>query len=450
MSGILAGKLFTQKRFLPLFTLFQAGTFNDNALKQALIVLVTFGGMILFSDSIPKESVVPLAALIFTLPFLILCTIAGQIADKVDRGLILKWIKRAEVIIMIIAAIGLFLESAVILAFALFCMGCQSAFFSPTKNAVLPQWLEDKELITGNGLMSGFQFFFILLGQSIGGLIVMEEMSGSDFFNGPRVLAIILLILAVLGWFAAERVPAAPAPRPDLKVNYNPFTAIYNALSDAWNEQAVFRPMLGIAWFYGLSTVFVTAFPHYIKTVMGYDQWVLTAILAFSTIGILVGSLLCVVLARGKEAIGLTTIGIIGVAIFTLDLYLNSQQTTRTATAGLDAFFADPQSTRFLIDVVGASLFAGLYVVPLQAMAQRRATLDNRARLMSAGSVMLNLAVNVITFGLLGFGVLREKGSFDLPPAAPFLLIVIISAVVAAYCIWRWTHPHEYESYAGE
>ncbi len=449
MSAGLAGKLFTQRRFLPLFTLFQAGTFNDNALKQALIVLVTFGGMVLFSDSIPKESVVPLAALIFTLPFLILCTIAGQIADKVDRGLILKWIKRAEVMIMVIAAIGFFTESATILAFALFCMGCQSAFFSPTKNAVLPQWLEDKELITGNGLMSGFQFFFILLGQSIGGLIVLEQMTGSDFFNGPRVLATILLVLALIGWFAAERVPPAPAPRPELKVNYNPVTSIIDTLKDAWKEQPVFRPMAGIGWFYGLSTIFVTAFPYYIKTVMGYDQWVLTAILAFSTIGILVGSLLCVVLARGKEAIGLTTIGIIGVAIFTLDLYLNSQQTTRTELGGLNEFFADPQSTRFLIDVVGASLCAGLFVVPLQAMAQRRATPDNRARLMAAGAVLVNLSVNVITFGLLGFGVLREKGSFDLPPAAPFLFIVIVSALVAIYCLWRWRNPHDYQSYAG-
>lgn len=449
MSVKVAGKLFVQKRFLPLFILFQAGTFNDNALKQALIVLVTFGGMVLFSDSIPKESVVPLAALIFTLPFLILCTIAGQIADKVDRGLILKWVKRAEVVIMIIAAIGFFLESAGILAFALFCMGCQSAFFSPTKNAVLPQWLEDEELITGNGLMSGFQFFFILLGQSIGGLIVLEEMTGSDFFNGPRVLAATLLVLALLGWFAAERVPSAPAPRPDLNINYNPVTAIYRALADAWKDKPVFRPMLGIAWFYGLSTVFITAFPYYIKTVMGYDQWVLTAILAFSTIGILTGSLLCVVLAKGKEAIGLTTIGIIGVALFSLDLYLNSQQTTRTELGGLNDFFADPQSARFLIDTIGASLCAGLYVVPLQAMAQRRATPENRARLMSAGAVMLNLAVNVITFGLLGFGVLREKGSYDLAPAAPFLFIVIISVIVAGYCIWRWRHPHDYASYAG-
>jgi len=450
MSLKIAGNLFKQRRFLPLFVLFQAGTFNDNALKQALIVLVSFGGVVLFNENIPPESVVPLAALIFTMPFLILCTIAGQIADKVDRGLILKWVKRVEVGVMIIAALGFYFENSTILAFALFGMGCQSAFFSPTKNAVLPQWLEDEELITGNSLMSGFQFFFILLGQSIGGLIVLEELSGIDILNGPRALALILLVLAVIGWFAAERVPSAPAPRPDLKVDYNPITSIYRALVDAWKEQPVFRPMLGIAWFYGLSTIFVTAFPHYIKTVMEYDQWVLTAVLAFSTLGILVGSLLCVFLARGKEAIGLTAIGIVGVTICTLDLYLNSQQSLRGELGDLATFLAAPESSRFLIDVVFASLFAGMYVVPLQAMAQRRATVDNRARLMSAGSVLLNLAVNIVTFGLLGLGYMRVNGSFDLPAAAPFLLIVIISSVVAAYCVWRAFHPHDYESHAGE
>jgi MFS family permease len=445
MSLKIAGSLLKQKRFLPLFALFQAGTFNDNALKNALIALVTFGGVVLFSENIPRGSIVPLAALLFTLPFLILCTIAGQIADKVDRGLILKWIKRAEVCIMVVAAIGFFLESTMILAITLVGMGAQSAFFSPTKNSVLPQWLKDDELITGNSLMSGFQFFFILLGQSAGTLLVLMKFPETGFLNGPRVVAIILILLSLVGWYAAEKVPPAPAPKPDLKINYNPITAIYHALKDAWANQPVFRPMLGIAWFYGLSTIFVTAFPIYIADVMQYDQWVLTAVLVFSTVGILVGSLLCVVLARGRESIGLTAIGIVGVALFTLDLYLNSQQSARTELGDLTAFWASPDSKRFLVDVVGASLSAGLYVVPLQAMAQRRADPDNRARMMSAGAVLLNLAVNTVTFGLYFLGFVKS-----VPPRAPFLFIVLVSLVVAAYCIWRTFHPHEYESHAGE
>lgn len=40
MSVIASARLFTKRTFLPLFVLFQAGTFNDNLLKNALIALV--------------------------------------------------------------------------------------------------------------------------------------------------------------------------------------------------------------------------------------------------------------------------------------------------------------------------------------------------------------------------------------------------------------------------
>ena len=115
MSGKIAGKLLSQRRFLPLFTLFQTGTFNDNTLKNALIAMITFGGFAFLSD-LPSAIRVPIAALIFTGPFTILCAIAGQIADKFDRGVIFRWVKRAEVLIMALAALGFALKNVHILA----------------------------------------------------------------------------------------------------------------------------------------------------------------------------------------------------------------------------------------------------------------------------------------------------------------------------------------------
>ena len=76
--------LMLSRRFAPLFTLFQTGTFNDNALKNALIALITFGGMT-FLPELNSAIRVPVAALIFTGPFLIFCAIAGQIACCVTR-----------------------------------------------------------------------------------------------------------------------------------------------------------------------------------------------------------------------------------------------------------------------------------------------------------------------------------------------------------------------------
>ncbi len=430
-----------KRRFAPLFILLQTGTFNDNALKNALIALITFGGIAFLSD-LPSAIRVPVAALIFTGPFLVICAIAGQIADKVDRGVILRWVKRAEIIIMIIAAIGFWLVDVRILAFALGLMGAQSAFFSPTKNAVLPQWLTPKELIRGNAMLNGFVFVLVLVGQVAGTFLVL--MTG-----GPKVIAIILVIIAIIGWIASEFCPPAPAPQPDLKINYEPVTSIISVLSKAIDAPEVLRPMLGIAWFYGAATAFITTFPDYVATVMNYDETVLIIILVLSTLSIFVGSLIVMLLGNlkiwGPEAVRLATLGIIGVMFCILAIYLLPSPTHIGETKGTSAdFWANPQTKIFMAFVLASSVFNGLFVVPLQAMAQRRARPEQRARLMSAGAVLLNLFVNVATFGLIGLALL------ELPPKSPFLMIVVGSAVVAAYAVYRSIKPHHYIDHAGE
>ena len=419
MSAKHAAKLLTQRRFLPLFTLFQAGTFNDNTLKNALIALITFGGFAFLSD-LPSAIRVPVAALIFTAPFTILCAVAGQIADKV------------EMIIMLLAAAGFALKNVHILALCLGLMGAQSAFFSPTKNAVLPQWLSEDELITGNALMSGVQFAILLVGTVIG-LGVLKF--------GTPVISGVMLAMAILGWLAAEQTPPAPAPRPDLKINYEPVSATINVLKKAFAKPDVLRPLLGIAWFYGLSTVFVTTFPDYVATTMGYEEGVLMVMLASSTLAILAGSMITMLVGNlkiwGPESVGLSALGISGVTLFVLLLYILPSPTyAGTETFGpVSDFFANPEMPAFMACIVGASIFNGMFVVPLQAMAQRRSPADIRARLMSAGSVLLNLFVNLTTFGLIGLA------SLQVGPKVPFLMIVAGSMVVAAYAIYRTLNP---------
>jgi len=431
MSIKAAGKLLTQRRFLPLFTLFQTGTFNDNTLKNALIAMITFGGFAFLSD-LPSAVRVPVAALIFTGPFTILCAIAGQIADKFDRGVIFRWVKRVEVLIMALAALGFALKNVHILALCLGMMGAQSAFFSPTKNAVLPQWLSEKELITGNALMSGFQFSILLVGTVIG-LGVLK-------FGTPMISAL-LFGLAIVGWISAEMTPPAPPPQPDLKVNYEPVTATLSVLKKAFANQDVLRPLLGVAWFYGLSTVFVTTFPDYVASTMKYEEGVLMMMLASSTIAILIGSMLTLFIGNwkiwGPESVGLSALGISGVTLFVLMLYLIPSPTYVGAEKFGPAsdFLNNPQTPLFMVAIIGASICNGLFLVPLQAMAQRRANPHIRAQLMSAGSVLLNLFVNLTTFGLIGLAAMKVA------PKLPFLMIVIGSSIVAAYAIYRTLHP---------
>ena len=437
--------LLLSRRFAPLYVLFEAGTFNDNALKNALIALITYVAVINpafeFLPGLPEAMKVPIASLIFTGPFLIFCAIAGQVADKIDRGIIFRWIKRAELGIMIFAGIGFMTQSIWILAISLGLMGTQSAFFAPTKNAVMPQWLDSDELIRGNGLLSGTQFAVLLVGTIVGLELATEH---------PLLLAFILFVLAIVGWIAAETCPPAAAPNPDLKVDYNPITAIWSVLKKIFEHPDVLRPWLGIAWFYGLSTVFITAFPNFIANVMGYEKDVLQIVLVVSTISIFIGSMLTMVVGNwkiwGPEAIRLVAAGIVGVVLTTLILYFApSPKYLGTENFGpVSEFLKDPHTPLFLAAVSGASLFNGMFVVPLQAMAQRRAHPRIRAQLMSAGSVLYNFAVNILTFGLIGLALM------NMPPKAPFLMIVIGSAFVAAYAIWRCFHMENRKAYIGD
>ncbi len=434
--------LLLSRRFAPLYVLFEAGTFNDHALKNALIALITYVALINpafeFLPGLPEAMKVPVASLIFTGPFLIFCAIAGQIADKVDRGVIFRWIKRAEVGIMLLAGLGFLTQSIWVLALALGLMGTQSAFFAPTKNAVMPQWLDSDELIRGNALLSGTQFAVLLLGTIIGTLLATKA---------PLALAGLLFVLAIVGWIAAETCPPAAPPNPNMKVDYNPITAIWNVLKHIFNHPDVLRPWLGIAWFYGLSTIFLTAFPNFIARVMGYNEEVFMLIMASSTVAIFIGSMVTMAVGNwkiwGPEAIRLVTLGIIGVTLSALLIYLLpvpkfegdlGQGTPKD-------FLSHPNTWPFLAAVAGSSIFNGMFVVPLQAMAQRRAHPRIRAQLMSAGSVLYNFAVNVLTFGLIALALM------NMPPKAPFMMIVIGSACVAAYAIWRCFHMETRKHY---
>ena len=415
------------RRFLPLFGLFQLGTFNDNALKNALIALITFGGVAFLSD-LPSGMRVPVAAFIFTGPFLLVTAVAGQLADKIDRGVILRWIKRAEVGIMLLAGLGFYLSDIRILAVALGLMGAQSAFFSPTKNAVLPQWLTEGELIRGNALLSGVQFAMILVG-TIFGLAVGA--------TGTTVIAGVLVVIAVLGWLSAEMCPPAPPPQPGLKVNYEPITATIDVVIKAFGHPDVLRPLLGISWFYAVSTVFVTTLPDLVAQTMGYGETALQLLLAASTISILIGAMLVALLGKlkvwGPEAVRLSALGIVGVTVSTLALVLipGPLYTGAAEFGPFEAFLSDPATPLFIAVLCTASVFNGMFIVPLQAMAQRRADPEIRAQLMSAGSVLLNLFVNVTTFGLIGLGALA------LGPTVPFWIIIAGSTVVAAYAVYR-------------
>ena len=147
--------LFKTKRFWPLFATQFLGAFNDNVFKTALVAIITFGivssdGIIAREFLVSEETatfLVTLAPGLFILPFFLFSAIAGQLADKLEKSKLIRYVKLFEIGIMAIGAFGFFIKSIPLLMVVLFLMGTQSTFFGPLKYAIIPDHLNENELI---------------------------------------------------------------------------------------------------------------------------------------------------------------------------------------------------------------------------------------------------------------------------------------------------------------
>jgi MFS family permease len=102
MSGQFA--LLAQRRFAPFFGAQALGAFNDNLLKNSLVILAAYQGAAL--TTMDPGLLSNLASGLFVLPYLLFSGIAGQFADRLDKTLLIRAVKGAEIAIMALAGIG--------------------------------------------------------------------------------------------------------------------------------------------------------------------------------------------------------------------------------------------------------------------------------------------------------------------------------------------------------
>src|SRR6476646_9681819 len=105
MSDTNQFRLLTQKRFLPFFGAQALGAFNDNVYKNVLVILATYQAA--SYTTLEPQLLTNLAGGIFIVPFVVFSGMAGQLADRYDKALVLKCVKAAEIAIMSIAGLGL-------------------------------------------------------------------------------------------------------------------------------------------------------------------------------------------------------------------------------------------------------------------------------------------------------------------------------------------------------
>lgn len=409
--------LFATRRFLPLFVTQFLGAFNDNLLKNAVIVLINFHGMRLLGLS--PELMIQLAAALFILPFFLFSATSGQICEKYDKAAVARLVKLLEIGIMLVAALGFALHNGAILMSTVFLMGVHSTLFGPLKYSVLPQYLRPQELVGGNGLIEMGTFVSIILGQVAGTVLVAADAS-------RLTLIFALMLCALAGYAAARQMPPAPSAAPGLKLDWNFARQTWAILAQAKASRPVWLSLLGISWFWFLGALYLSKLPTFASEVLGGDATVYTLLMTLFSLGVGLGSMLCEKLSGSKVELGLVPLGSIGLCLFGIDVYF---ATPAAAAVSMDwlAFVADHGHWRLMADFTLIGVFGGFYIVPLYALVQSRAAPDFRSRAIAANNILNAL------FMVASAAVAALLAALGVSIPQVLLVAALLNLLVAAY-----------------
>ncbi|WP_375287711.1 MFS transporter [Sphingomonas sp.] len=415
--------LLKRRRFLPLFVTQFLGAFNDNLFKTGMVLFATYE---VLADPRQESFFNALTAALFILPFFLLSALSGQLADTVDKARIIRIIKLAEIGIMAIGGAGLLLARTgavtvpiVLMLTAVMLLGVHSTFFGPIKYAILPQHLEEDDVLGGTGLVEAGTYLSILLGTILAGLI----------YRSTLVVAGTTILVAVLGLAVAQKVPPAPRLGPPLKLDWNPFTASWRLVSATLHIPRLFLAICAISFFWTIGSVLIVIFPPLVKNVLTADAATASVVLAIFSVGVAIGSVVINLMLKGEISARYAPASVLAMGAAVLAFWFVAGLWV-PAPAGtlynVGEFMSHPRALLVLGTLLGVAIFGGMFVVPLYAFLTTTVTKDHTARTVAANNVVNAGAMTAGSLGvagLVGLGVTPSQ----------LLLLVAAMCVISAW-----------------
>ncbi len=406
--------LLRSRRLAPLLVTQTLGAINDNLFKNALVVLV------LFHAAAGGAALVAAAGGVFILPYVLLSATAGQVADRFEKQRTIVWVKVGELGLMALAAAGFWLGSMPLLFAVLFGLGIQATFFGPLKYAILPNHLAEAELVAGNGLVEAGTFLGILIGTIAGGALFVLP-------GGATVVSVAGLLIAAGGIASALFIPAAQSEAPALRIGWNLAHETGFLLAAARANRPVWLCLLGLSWFWVVGATLLAELPTLVRDDMGADAHVVTLLLAFFSVGVGAGSVLCARILKGEVTARHVPLAALGLSVFIWD-FAHAVGHTH-GLVDVHAVLSSLAGWRMLGDLLLLSACGGLYSVPLYAILQERSPAAERARMIAANNV-----VNAVAM-VAAAGVTALLALAGVAPVTILLLTALANFAVAVWII---------------
>lgn len=408
MTGSFA--LLNQRRFLPLFVTQLLGAFNDNLFKNAMVLFVVYG---VFNDEASETLFSAVATALFIIPFFLLSALAGQLADTRDKARIIRIVKFCEIIIMFVGGAGLVLAwlgfavhllAIPLMMLALFAMGIHSTFFGPIKYAILPQHLENDEVLAGTGLVEAGTYIAILAGTILAGVIEVEWA------------ALGVVLVAMLGYWTGRKVPPAPPQHEETGIDWHIIRSSVTLVRGTMHIPRLYLAILSISFFWTIGAVLFIQFPPLVKNILHADKSVASLFLAIFSIGIAIGSVAVNRLLKGQVSARYSPASVIVMGLFVVAFYLvcrNWEHDPSGVMYGIDGFLGHADVIPLLASLLGIAISGGMFVVPLYAFLTTTVPKDQTARTVAANNIvnsgaMVGGSLLAMGLGFAGVGVVDQ------------------------------------------
>jgi len=381
------------------------GAFSDNLYRWIIVYYLLAQAD---QTGVPKTTTIALGVILFSLAYLVSPGIAGALSDRLSKRSVIIGTKTTEILVMSLGFLAFRFEGSAMLWLVWFLMSLQSAYFSPAKYGILPEIFPESRLSWANGIMQLGMFTAIISGTILAGVLVNA--------NVPHDTMVTLLVgLSVFGFCTSWAVPRVEAAAPERSIPINPWGGLGAYFNEFATNRVLLLTIVGGTFFWFIGAMAQQNAVAYNEVVYDGDEVWSSILQVALMVGIGLGSFASGYLSRRKIELGLTPIGLVGMAVFTFMLFFEWE---RWELLGLLSFFA---------------FFGGMYEVPIEATLQHRSPKNERGGLIATWNIMTCLGI------LIAGGIFMAMGQVDFTPFQIFLATSGFAVLMLIYIALR--HP---------
>jgi acyl-[acyl-carrier-protein]-phospholipid O-acyltransferase/long-chain-fatty-acid--[acyl-carrier-protein] ligase len=344
-----------------IVTQFQ-GAFSDNVVKNLVILIALFGVSLTATE---KNQFGESIGALFSLPFILFSMAGGFLADRFSKRSVMLGVKIFELFIMSLVFAALWTLNKNLLLASVFLMGTHSAFFGPSKYGSLPELLPEKKLSWGNGILELGTFMAIILG-TVAAAVLAQKLRGEQWVSG-----LVLIALAVFGFFSCLGVTKIPAANPQKKFSLNFPAEVWRQLRAMRGDRPLWLAVIGNTYFNFLGALLLLNLFFYGADVLHVDETKIGLLNVALALGIGIGSVAAGYLSGGKIEYGLVPLGAFGLSIFSALLALPHLSVLKAVV---------------LLALLG--FFGGFFIVPIAALLQHKPARENKGEVQATANLL--------------------------------------------------------------